>query len=1247
MNFKKSMVSIAAATLIVAGFAGCDTGSTSTTTSTTSTTSTIEQNAYQATVTGAVMNDLGQPVKNARVYLAGQTALTDSGGIYNFKNVNISDYITQVNGGAVVAGATSANAITVSVIAPDGTKYNNAFAQVTTEMIHIENVGEDQVANAGTNGTTNVQPVSQSFTVNADVGIVMLSQTTGAVKGVVRDAENGTVIPAGTKIIATYTGVNTGSITILGGQTAGAATGTNGANSAGVILANTTTGVNSVTGEVGVDGTFKFTNLLTSSTYNFTVEGYKVINAGNDDVTGGGATLDGQVGILTTGASDTYSDGDYVTDTGNVMVKKITATDTLHPYIVSVDNDINEGKLGLVRLEDQVRNVITIRLSEDIATNSIVDKDTTPTVTVYSTTRNKYFTLTTPATINGSVITVTLDEALTDGELFDINLLKTDFKDAAGNFIDVSANNIADPFNADSPAGTNNSLIKIKLQAYDQLIAGSAQVTFNSQMAKDNNGPTEFSAIRNAHVVFNDAMDNTAKIEQMNSLDDDVNTATKAASTAAMAAYAPLAVAVPPISTWTVVQAAAQLLGSTPAQDTIAKKAYYDAYAANVDSADRLTKLATDLSSGAVTVAANTARVTFTPSGAPKYAIHVINSDASNRNEVLKDTQALSVQGEATLLKSKLDFTVAVGYLGAAIIEVNDPANISAIEFTLSNLRKNDTIVITPVDDFDYAGTPALVPVKDNVEPTTVLQNAYGSTGVKNNGGTTADNFGDGGELSNNSGTVTIGTPYLPITPDLLNNKNGVKIVSNLNNIIPNNTLDDELSVFNTVDTITIPNAKYITAANTYDSNAYAEFEKDAQLIRTIGVAFSEDINITGINPTFTKTSATLATTANGFVASNDTTFQVYDNASLVGTVNVDLVDFVSSNVLKLANIDNGAVLDFVGISDKSGVVSTDAKVVIKDEMPPFVTKAEWNSANAIITFNEPINIPTAAGAITIDGIANAMTNPANYSLSDDFKTLTIKTAEFPLLTINNFGASATTKIESAPYKENVFATTSDIAHDHASMTFDGITDRAVQANSWNTYTASIGNVTPPKFAIADTTPVFAITTTNPTWSYTPSTNTLTTTVSYNQAVTKMIQTDWRTGNKTIAAPVNVADITTVGSINDYLTFDNTSGNKVTDVAVTAPVNAIVALNVDGIGSDDVTIATGSQITWSADKQSVTVKLVFVDVVGGTSADTLFTKNTADNAGNAVMSKITFKNGIGDGTEIGGNANAILSVTIN
>jgi len=284
------------------------------------------------------------------------------------------------------------------------------------------------------------------------------------------------------------------------------------------------------------------------------------------------------------------------------------------------------------------------------------------------------------------------------------------------------------------------------------------------------------------------------------------------------------------------------------------------------------------------------------------------------------------------------------------------------ITFLVEKVVVGNVVKITPKDDLDYEGTPAVVTLKDVVAPTTVLQNSYIGGAGTIDGATAVTQFGNGGELTNNySEGGSAGTPVLAINPGLLDNLDGKG-----NNILDDNSytngdekLTYELYAHNTKDS----DSKYYLTANSeniagdiYDASAYSVFSNN--LTRRIGVAFSESLDPAQTVPA----SYDGSNIAGNYTILNDITVDDSNDDLGDGIVNhnkqADLVEFETGDVIKLANDDNGKVLDFAGIKDIVGNESTQAKVQVSDMMPPFVTKAEFTySGDLVVTFNEPISL--------------------------------------------------------------------------------------------------------------------------------------------------------------------------------------------------------------------------------------------------------------------------------------------------
>lgn len=452
----------------------------------------------------------------------------------------------------------------------------------------------------------------------------------------------------------------------------------------------------------------------------------------------------------------------------------------------------------------------------------------------------------------------------------------------------------------------------------------------------------------------------------------------------------------------------------------------------NVDeSKDRLKKLGASVKQAVVDV--NTTKISFVPTNSAQYKIEVKdkNNNSTGNIENFVVGNVVNASTGATITGNVNDSKVSIKTTSAKV------------EFVIGNISIGDKVVITPYDDLDYEGTAYTITLADKVAPTTVIQNSYMGGAGTTDGASVVSAFGNGGELTNNySVSATVGTPILGITPGLLDNLNGDK------NILLDNdadkgdeSLSGELFAHNKVNTTVTPNVKYITASNVYDSTAYKVFA--TKLDRNIGVAFSEDIDLTGVTPTFEGTKINTGS----YTAINDI---IVDDSG--DKVSADLVEFTTSDVLALANDDHGKVIDFNGIKDASGNPSNNAKVVVRDMMPPFVTSAKYDGT-LVVTFNEPVNITAASGytpELNVSALESAseintttagkvgLTDLSKWSLSSDKKTITVADAS----------ALSSVFRTAVSYIESDYSATE--ALQHSVLDFSSIRD--LQGNSWDTW---------------------------------------------------------------------------------------------------------------------------------------------------------------------------------------------------
>ncbi len=947
MKMKNKLVSLAAATVIVATMTGCESTATSDSVSKTGATATHISNP-KGSVTGTVQDTNGNPIAGVMVYLAGQTAKTDAGGVYNFSSVPVTQ--TTTTGVANVG-----QALSVTIAAPTG--YIGATVTVTPAA-QIDNAEAGAAAAGATNA---VETFIDGYVASA--GVAVLPALSSTVNGVLRDTNTGE--PLANKVVnLEFT---------AGGSTAGAAQ--EQVNNAAV---NTSYAVELYTVTTGTDGSFSMTGIPTDSTFALLVPGY-------------------------TTATAVVTDAEDVITLGNVNATVITALDGVNPYITRVNNTITTGARAI--LDDNTRDTFVVNFSEtltpaalQLAGNSILlyagDSTTTPSSVV-----SIPFTATIDAA--SKAITITTSATLADGDNVDIFFLNADAIDSSANPLGVA---VPAGVVAINYAANNGNYTQVNLQIFQEANINAASVTGLAQMTRDDNlGTTDDdAAVQAISSSFNDVLDEavTTGFQQLNSADNDA--------------------------------------GPTN------------------DAQERLSALVAQLNGTAVQT--NAARVTFTPDTTnPAFEYYVLVTDVTGT--IQRSPAAINAVGNiaTTNVSVVTDFGGALG-TGIARLTVSD---INAVELYISNVQPTDTVTIIPTDSLGYAGTTSTISLVDNVAPTTILQDSYYAAGTSgDNASGAVVQYGNGGELSDENGAVQVGTPYLAITNSLLDNENaaGDKVTTGED---PDETLKTELFDLSILNGATgLP----FIGATAYDATAFAAFNVPANLTRTMGVAFSENIKLTG-TPTYNGTGSLIS----GYVENNDVTKL---DTQAAASVNADLVNMDVSNVMTLGNIDHLKVIDYSSaISDlvNNPATNANAKVVVKDEMAPMVTEAKFNGDTISITFNEDVILDDGMKIVITSG-ANSDTityaeadTPATWTVAANVITIQKDAYNYSVSNVMNDSTLWTngTYVEAGLYGD---ANTS-----HALLSFNEVPDTL--ENSWDTYNTNTGarSVTAPKFAVVNT----------------------------------------------------------------------------------------------------------------------------------------------------------------------------------
>ncbi|GAC18140.1 carboxypeptidase-like regulatory domain-containing protein [Paraglaciecola arctica] len=290
---------------------------------------------------------------------------------------------------------------------------------------------------------------------------------------------------------------------------------------------------------------------------------------------------------------------------------------------------------------------------------------------------------------------------------------------------------------------------------------------------------------------------------------------------------------------------------------------------------------------------------------------------------------------------------------------------------TYDGTAHGKTVTLTPQNGFGDTLTAKTqsVTLVDAIAPTTVLQESYAitSAGAPQDGGsltitssTFNARFGNGGEISSPDvgAQATVGNPVIYVQPRHLagqdeRNEEFDTLTADMGGRLSAADLTAGATAAD-VRVVTINNGANTADYPLYDETAFAAW---AAIPAEIGVAFSENLVVGAGSPTFTGT----AGLASNFVINNDVKHTIDDDPSGAGSVDVDLVDFDTTDVVALANTEAGAMLGFAtAYADAVGneiTTESNANVMIQDAMPPMVTAARWTGPELEITFNEVVDI--------------------------------------------------------------------------------------------------------------------------------------------------------------------------------------------------------------------------------------------------------------------------------------------------
>jgi len=675
-----------------------------------------------------------------------------------------------------------------------------------------------------------------------------------------------------------------------------------------------------------------------------------------------------------------YAGDEYVMDLGNIYTTPILSGDTRPPLVASVSHDFgvtgpSSQEPDRLMLDNTVTDTIQINFTEPVTADDIANNVKVISNGAFLDVANAEFS------DNGMSLIVTLANPLTDGQVFDLMIFRDSrLRDLAGNEL-AFVNAAAQDGDAQKPFVDLATCVEgCESGQFDYLSCtmGSRAIKFSLMAYK---------------ALSEDAEPATGGVQM--ELNDDV-TRTAGSTLSSLEEYSRTFNSVGGVDNL-VVQ-----LNNVSGDETL----------------DRLDDLADALvgNDGDV-VSVDTAKIKFTAGKATIYQISVPeNAGCTTNNANITVTQGGC--------NGKVDAAGNNVYIVSGFSEGDE------ISLLVDGVKDGDKVVVTPMNDYCLAGDVSTeIPLHDNVPPTTVLQNSYTGENLIADGIEAIVPFGEGGELTDpDQGDGTLGLPSLYLTPGLLDNldKDG-KDIFGADNITGDETLYQELYVKRAKDN------NYSVGATDYDviydATAYVDFSDE--LARTIGVAFSENVDLTGVTPSFG------AASVSNYRAAND--IKVDDAGH---EINRDLVAFDTTNVMTLANNEvyvsgvNGRIMSFDGIKDLAGNAADNAKVKVFDGMPPMVTKAIFDGEKLVITFNEPI--------VLKDGVSiNAAGNQLTYSASTTPATWTLDASETVLTITDITGLDAGDFSEQHKYDESALYGLDTGDYKHAALTTWYIEDKA------------------------------------------------------------------------------------------------------------------------------------------------------------------------------------------------------------
>lgn len=662
-----------------------------------------------------------------------------------------------------------------------------------------------------------------------------------------------------------------------------------------------------------------------------------------------------------------------VQNIGTLRASEITSQDDKKPFVTSVTGVVVNQATGLLNDDLDGTQGLTIHFSEPL--QALVDSNS---VFVYNETAKAAVALQgTPAlSADGRSLTITTATPIPENNVFSIYLIKADFQDLADNHLQALAAN-PDFRGEETPW-------------YDEEVgvttAGSVKLTLKTFA----DPVTVAGAVVDLKQLLTDGGFSEFEVLQtLNSTFLDVDTGS-------------LRTGDVDIEQLNEPEAALRL-------KNLSDRTYAEA------------ELSGDEPGNVVT---NVARIQFT-----------IDATTQSANYILTLKNAIGVAQNLTLTASDMVGTLTDNGTDEVVLTL-DPGFEGTVDMLVQAVQPGWTLTVSSITDFGSVDGVASVVLTDQIAPTTVLQSSYGA------GDDTATivtpDYGNGGELSN-VGSNAMGAPLLNITPRLL-----VPQVENGQSLpvaLPVDSIWDALMAG--VDRDANHNRRVSDAGlgalniALYDTAAWTSWNTTGDRSREVGIAFSEDISLSG-TPAFNGTANRLS----GWAAHNDVVRNDLGN----GIISADLANVKVNDIMALANTDNGKIIDFTGVvADASGNTATaanNAKVVVRDMMPPMLTSAVYDGENIVLNYNENVSVVDGSDFV-LYGSAISKTITVN---TDDV-TVAGTSVTIPRSVFGDIDSEAL--FNRGTYDQDGVPATADAAHG-AILTADTEDTMGTSWNNWN-----------------------------------------------------------------------------------------------------------------------------------------------------------------------------------------------------